>query len=165
VKGWQSQLIKYSDITNPSIFQGKWRIFEPAEIAEADRILGAGNYSKIVILPPIHPSDKAKSIRFLNGQGIILIDFSDVLCELLRHISIVSNKNRAYNDETLQILRMVAINIISVGQNGELFIERAAIDNFIRNRAATNNNCHSLNTSGSITGRYKKNKTKDYIEI
>ena len=49
--------------------------------------------------------------------GIELLDFSDIMIELIKHLSVPKNVKRGYDIEILQTLRMVLINIIQIKDN------------------------------------------------
>ena len=115
VKGWQSQTIRLKAIKDKPTFEENWRIFEDQEISEGERFFGNKDFAKILILPPIHKSEKKEAKKYCEKEyKIQLLDFSDILIELIEHLSNPSNLNRAYDIEALQVLRMVLINIVQI---------------------------------------------------
>ncbi len=117
VKGWQNYIIKFSEIKNKEIFEKKWKIFEEEELIAAKDFFGDDKFEKILILPPIHKNDKEKAKEYcLRNYKIHLLDFSDILIELMIHLSKSENITRFYDIEALQIIRMILINIIQISK-------------------------------------------------
>lgn len=115
VKGWQSHTIRLKTIKNKSKFEEKWRIFEDQEISAGKKFFGDNAFEKILILPPIYRSEKKDAIEYCKEEyNIRLLNFADILIELIEHLSKQENLNRAYDSESLQTLRMVLINIFRI---------------------------------------------------
>lgn len=115
VKGWQSHTISLKTIKNKSNFEEKWRIFEDQEISAGKEFFGNNDFNKILVLPPIYKSEKKDAIIYCKEEyKIQLLNFSDILIELIEYLSKSKNLKRAYDIEALQILRMVTINVIQI---------------------------------------------------
>jgi len=115
VKGWQSFKIKLTDIKDEKKFKKDWKIFEEDELKAAEYFFGDNNFNKVLILPPIDRNEIEDAKKYcMNKYGIILLDFSEVLIDLLRYLASNNNVNRSYDLEVLQTLRIVSINILQI---------------------------------------------------
>jgi hypothetical protein len=115
VKGWQSHRTKLTEIKSKEIFKKRWKVFERDELKAADKFFESKNYTKILLVPPLNRESIIKAKEFcLKSYGIVLLDFSEVLFSLLKHLATGRNSRRAYDLEVLQTLRMVTINLVRV---------------------------------------------------
>lgn len=134
VKGWQSYKIPKKDIFDEEVFREDWNIFEKQETDEGGKIFNSKNFSKILILPPIKTEDKNECIEFCKKKyGIILLDFSDILFELIEHMSEKDRVHRSYDSESLQTLRIVLLNLLQIKDN-ELILRRKLLEHLNVNR-------------------------------
>ncbi|MCD6115127.1 hypothetical protein J7J74_02480 [bacterium] len=115
VKGWQSYKVSINDIKNQKKFEEEWKIFEKQELEAAKRFFGVDKFSKILILPPINSKHKKEAINYCKKRyNIILLDFSDVLFELIEYLSKDNRMYRSFQTESLQTLRIILVNLLQI---------------------------------------------------
>jgi|GEM_PF-6159289 len=129
VKGWQSYKITLKSIKNRQLFEKEWKISDWQELAAAERFFGSKYFNKILILPPIERKNKKKAIEYCKRKyGIVLLDFSDVLFELIEYLSQENRMYRSFEAESLQTLRMILVNLLQIKEN-ELILQPNILEN------------------------------------